>query len=449
MKGIASVAVDVTNQQGAQTGHTQHTVRKAKASGLLAVLAASVIRGLSASEVANTDRWNVMVVPSCQTVYSQDARERFNRYCAGCHGKDGRAQTPVARQRHVRDLSECKLNDDGIVKQILGGTRDKTNTFKMPPFVEKLSRTEAETLVPLVKSFRPASATVPKESENAHQGFGPRLAGIVSFPGNRYAVLERTPNEGNYFVLTRWESHEGTTLEKLDLTQGNVRIRLAGENSVRTLKFDTTQLRSDSPQFLNRLFGTADETRHQLILENVSPDLFLFLYGQVTGCTLLRSPRLPETSFTITATAKDRSELIRIMDDVLTSKGITVVPDGKKFLKVLPSAEALPAQSNGEQASNNERNERVSNGIFMNLPGTRLSEALKSYAELSGRKLEIEEQMPALEGIVKFTTYHALNANECEHALKVLLGWRGLRMVSASQESLRITTEAKLTPTDQ
>jgi mono/diheme cytochrome c family protein len=98
-----------------------------------------------------------MVVPSCQTVFSEDARERFNRYCAGCHSKDGRAQTPIARQRHVGDLSECRLNDEDIVKQILGGTRDKINTFKMPSFAEKLSRTEAETLVPLVKSFRPAA----------------------------------------------------------------------------------------------------------------------------------------------------------------------------------------------------------------------------------------------------------------------------------------------------
>ena len=119
---------------------------------LLTVVAMAVgSLAAQASDDTSDDQWNIMVIPGNQTAFSGKARELFDNHCARCHGKDGRAQTPVARQRKVQDLSECALPDDEIARQILEGTHSKTNSFKMPPFKDKLSRQEVESLVSLVK----------------------------------------------------------------------------------------------------------------------------------------------------------------------------------------------------------------------------------------------------------------------------------------------------------
>jgi hypothetical protein len=197
------------------------------------------------------------------------------------------------------------------------------------------------------------------------------------------------------------------------------------------------------------LFGSADDTRHELVLENVSTDLFLFFYAKLTGRTLLRSPRLPETSFTLSAAAKDPSGLIRILDNALTSKGIATILDGEKFLQVVPAAQTQGHKSDVEStpAANSYRTEEIAGQrTFINLPYTHLLEALKLYAGFSGRTLDIAGEARALDTIVRLTTQSALSTSECEHAFEVLLGWSGHKLVPATQDSLKIVATAQLSP---
>ena len=443
MKPIQTNAADFSIQW--REVRNRHRQSNRKLSLLLTIIAAAS-QTLSATEAPNAGPWNVMVVPSSQTLFSTDARERFNKNCAGCHSKDGRAQTPVARQRHVRDLSECTLNDEEIVKQILGGTRGKTNAFKMPPFAEKLSQSEAETLVPLVRSFRPASSANPKPLNTEADERGPRLAGMVSFPGARYAVLEKAAFSRSYFVLTRWETHEGISLEAFDSAHSSVQIRLAGQNSARTLKINTPPPTPHPHRFFTSLFGSADDTRHELMLENVSTDLLLFFYGKLTGRTLLRYPGLPETSFTLSATAKDSAELVRILENLLTSKGIATMHDGEKFLQVVPAAQAQGHKidvASTAAAPGYINEEPAGKRIFINLPQTPLLEAVKLYAAAGGRTLDVAGEPRVLDNMVSLTTQSALSTSECEHAFEVLLAWCGHKLVPASQDSLKIIAKAR------
>jgi mono/diheme cytochrome c family protein len=167
-------------------GPVRNRARRALAILLLVIIAADANRTGHAGDAGMSDQWNIMVVPARQTVYSSLARERFEKNCASCHSKDGRAQTPVARQRHVRDLSESKLADEAIIEQVLRGTHVKIVDFRMPPFNEKLSRAEIESLIPVVKAFRPVSS----EEENSVEA-NPRLAGIMDFPNRNRAFLEK------------------------------------------------------------------------------------------------------------------------------------------------------------------------------------------------------------------------------------------------------------------
>ena len=86
--------------------------------------------------------------------WAEGADAVFVKTCAPCHSKDGKAQTPAAKKLGVKDLSESKLTDAQILEQIREGKLDPKANSKMPPFKEKLTKAEIDSLVPFVKAFR-------------------------------------------------------------------------------------------------------------------------------------------------------------------------------------------------------------------------------------------------------------------------------------------------------
>jgi mono/diheme cytochrome c family protein len=78
----------------------------------------------------------------------------FLKNCASCHGKDGKAQTSVARKLGVKDLSQSKLNDAQIEQQIREGRQGDQTAGKMPAFKDRLTAEEIKTFVTVVKEFR-------------------------------------------------------------------------------------------------------------------------------------------------------------------------------------------------------------------------------------------------------------------------------------------------------
>ena len=83
-----------------------------------------------------------------------DGKELFAKQCASCHGPDGKAQTPIARKLGVKDLTQSKLTEAEIEKQIVEGKRDDHGKEKMPPFNGKLSTDEIKSLIAAVKELR-------------------------------------------------------------------------------------------------------------------------------------------------------------------------------------------------------------------------------------------------------------------------------------------------------
>ena len=267
---------------------------------LILVVASSCTTTPTATDTASDDQWNIMVVPSRQTVFSENSRALFNKNCASCHSKDGRAQTPIARQRHVQDLSECTLEDNAIVEQILRGTHNKANTFRMPAFTNKLTRAEMESLLPLVKAFRPAPPATSNPASNDVPSGNPRLVGIVNLPSFEYAIFEKGGSRGRYFLLRERESHDGVTLLKLNLMRGTARVEVGGTNPVLDLALDDQAgltKRTGISGFLKNLGDAFSAPPEGVVLKGANVDLVLFLFSQFSGETLLPSPRLLNASF--------------------------------------------------------------------------------------------------------------------------------------------------------
>ena len=83
-----------------------------------------------------------------------DASKLFDRNCAKCHGKDGRAKTFRGKLTGARNLTDAgwriNLSDERLFNSITNGRG------KMPSFGKKLSSAQIESLVAHIRSLQKA-----------------------------------------------------------------------------------------------------------------------------------------------------------------------------------------------------------------------------------------------------------------------------------------------------
>src|SRR3954454_18858142 len=87
-------------------------------------------------------------------LFAEEAINVFNLNCAPCHGKDGKAHTPIARKLGVKDLTLSKLSDDDIERQIRDGRKAADGQQAMPAFGDKIAAADLKPLIEFVKKFR-------------------------------------------------------------------------------------------------------------------------------------------------------------------------------------------------------------------------------------------------------------------------------------------------------
>ena len=75
--------------------------------------------------------------------------------------------------------------------------------------------------------------------------------------------------------------------------------------------------------------------------QDVDAMAVLEVYQELTGRTVLRPSSLPATKINIkTATDLTRREAVLALDSILSMNGITMIPQGEKFVKAVPQAQA-------------------------------------------------------------------------------------------------------------
>jgi mono/diheme cytochrome c family protein len=86
---------------------------------------------------------------------ARTAPELYGKYCASCHGRDGRAKTNKGKFNHARDVADATWQDDvsdeRIFNSILNGRNVRGN---MPGFKDKLNEKEVDSLVSYVRGLR-------------------------------------------------------------------------------------------------------------------------------------------------------------------------------------------------------------------------------------------------------------------------------------------------------
>lgn len=85
-----------------------------------------------------------------------DGKELFGKRCAGCHGKDGKAQTSIGKKLNIKDLTDPKVQagatDAQWEKIVLEGYKAPDGKMVMPAI--KVSPEEAKDLVKVCRSFK-------------------------------------------------------------------------------------------------------------------------------------------------------------------------------------------------------------------------------------------------------------------------------------------------------
>lgn len=106
-------------------------------------------------------RWLVGLVLAALGVWAAAAyaaefkpSETYDKYCAKCHGDDGKAKTMRGKMMKARDFTDADwqsgVTDADLIKAVTDGKDD------MPPFGKKLTAEQIESLVKNdVRGFAP------------------------------------------------------------------------------------------------------------------------------------------------------------------------------------------------------------------------------------------------------------------------------------------------------
>ena len=86
------------------------------------------------------------------------APETFAQKCAGCHGKDGKAQTSMGKKLSIKDLTDAKVQaaakDADWEKAITDGAKDAAGKVVMPGSKGKISPEDIKALVKVCRDFK-------------------------------------------------------------------------------------------------------------------------------------------------------------------------------------------------------------------------------------------------------------------------------------------------------
>jgi mono/diheme cytochrome c family protein len=86
------------------------------------------------------------------------APETFAGKCAGCHGKDGKAQTAMGKKLGMKDLTDGKVQaaakDADWDKAITDGAKNAEGKVVMPAFKGKITPDDIKALVKVCREFK-------------------------------------------------------------------------------------------------------------------------------------------------------------------------------------------------------------------------------------------------------------------------------------------------------
>jgi hypothetical protein len=276
-------------------------------------------------------------------------------------------------------------------------------------------------------------------AESPKSGSPPRLAGIVSLPDQSCAVLELAKSghlSARQIVLSERQREEDVEVEKIEPEKGSVKLVWEGAGGTEVRLNNTTNLPVPG-----------------IVLEDVGLNAVLELLGQFTNRSLLRWPHLPASSFNLRASAKDNRGAVRVVAEALVAHGLSIIPDGEKFLMIVPKSEAArvnphaprpeASRESGTETqtvtpgSGSKEEELILPGMI-DFRGADTRQVVEIYSSMVGRTFD-RGGPPINNGFISFYTQTRLTKEEAIYALETMLRWNGIKLVPEGKDKLKAT----------
>ena len=182
------------------------------------------------------------------------------------------------------------------------------------------------------------------------------------------------------------------------------------------------------------------------------------LYSQVSSRTALQHPWLPAFSISLQTPGTNRLEIVNALEKALLEQGICCIPDGEKFVMIVPrkfasnaiphSPRPVPAETvNAAGAKFATSNSvRIIPAGTIDFPNVYLSQALEVYAALYSTNrvsfdqtsLDEAKRSGALNTLISLKTATPLTTEEACYALETLVAWNGIRIVPGATNTLKL-----------
>jgi hypothetical protein len=271
-----------------------------------------------------------------------------------------------------------------------------------------------------------------------------KLTGIVNLPDYKRALIESKPTDArfkqtNFQILKEGEREGLIEVSEIDPVKGVARVRLqAGKtNAIVTLQLDGE---SRTPGTTNLQAGTSLQL-HEASLEQV-----LSLYGKFCERTLLR-PSLTADPVTLRAAPGNKPEAALVLQKALLAQGMTNIPDGKKFMMVLPVERAAmadplserikpPARRPGESET---KDASIVPAGEINFPGIDCNQFLFYYAALAFDGRVVDPQAPLLRNTepIHLISQTPLTREEAIYALNTLFEWQNIKVIPSGSNYVK------------
>ena len=246
-------------------------------------------------------------------------------------------------------------------------------------------------------------------------------------PDLKLALLEPVPrlNEARYLLLAEGQRDTEIEVVKIDPANRSVKLNIYAKAGLVPLTLTNLALKPGPGVFL----------------DNAKLDPVLCLYGKLCNRTLLRSSLLPQDSLTLNAAATNYAEAAQVLQSALAGKGISSVPDGNRFLMVVPKIEASTVKPRAAQikssAAAGSGGETLTPGMidFINVDP---AQVLDIYALLVGRKVQRAKSWSSGVAVtINLVTQTPVSKEEAIYALETVLEWAGLKLVRVGEDSLK------------
>lgn len=257
----------------------------------------------------------------------------------------------------------------------------------------------------------------------------PRLSGIVNLSDHKLAVLEvpaDSPRQSHFLVLSEGQRDGPIEVMRILPDTRTVELHILPDTNAQVFALTNKARDAAAKSFA-------------FVFENASLEPVLNLYSDFSQRTLLRWPELPHLSFSTVGSAGNPAAAALAIQSALNEKGLATIPDGEKFLMIVPQQKApsVKPRSSDIRPSGPVESESLPPGAI-DFRGLDIHQVLYVYAELCQRKLDRNVLVPPpIFNSIHFRTRTPLNRADAIYALDTLLGWAGLKMVPNGTDQLK------------